>query len=82
MVLAPAQARKGQSGSRFAQEDMTAGVGLAFGLQSTQYLVPSKEVSTRHWILGTGHFFYFASVTCSLFSSYTPNFLAIGFSVG
>jgi hypothetical protein len=27
-------------------------------------------------------FHYFASLTCSLFSSYTPNFLATGFRVG
>jgi len=27
-------------------------------------------------------FRYFASLTCSLFSSYTPNFLATGFRVG
>jgi hypothetical protein len=29
MVLVPAQARKGQSGSLFAQEDMTAGLRLS-----------------------------------------------------
>jgi hypothetical protein len=74
MVLAPAQARKGQSYRGFAQEDMPVRFRLPASTSGSWFAAHD----TRNNPIAI----YFESLTCSLFSSYAPNFFATGLSVG
>jgi hypothetical protein len=86
MVLACARARKGQSGCRFAQEDVAVrlpapGSRLP-GVRLSPSSRPENPMNTLLEQKSEAGGRYFTSVTCSLFSSYTPNFFATGLRVG